>query len=76
MTHMDDFKAQCTALSALQKQELSKTRPVWIFGAGQFGRDLCAVLRKLGYEISGFIETKPKQKDMRCRYSFCRLAGF
>lgn len=64
MTHMDDFKAQCTALSALQKQELSKTRPVWIFGAGQFGRDLYAVLRKLGYEISGFIETKPKQKEI------------
>lgn len=62
MTQIDDFKAQCMALCEMEKRELSKIHPVWIFGAGQFGLDLCSVLRNRGYEVAGFIETKPKQK--------------
>lgn len=34
-------------------------KPVWIFGAGQFGRDLCGALCAGGYTVAGFIETKP-----------------
>lgn len=52
MKQIDDFRAQCLALGELEKRELSKTRPVWIFGAGQFGRDLCSVLRNRGFEIA------------------------
>ena len=64
MTQMDNFRAQCMTLRTSENRELSKTRPVWVFGAGQFGRDLCTVLRNRGYEIAGFIETKPKQKEI------------
>ncbi len=34
-------------------------RAVWIFGAGQFGRDLCAALQRAGHTVAGFIESKP-----------------
>jgi FkbM family methyltransferase len=61
---MDDFKKLCTTLPTQVSRELINTRPVWIFGAGQFGRDLCSVLRKRGFDIAGFIETKPKLKEI------------
>ncbi len=64
MTQLDDFKVQCMALCKMEIRELNKTVPVWIFGAGQFGRDLCSVLHNRGYEVAGFIETKPKQKEI------------
>lgn len=40
---------------------LSKNMPVWIFGAGPFGRDLCEILKQENFDVHGFIETKPKQ---------------
>ena len=39
-------------------RQLRTERPVWIFGAGQFGRDVCAVLQAQGFDVHGFIETK------------------
>ena len=33
-------------------------KPVWIFGAGQFGRDLCAALQRAGHHVAGFVETR------------------
>jgi FkbM family methyltransferase len=38
---------------------LLKDEPVWIFGAGQFGRDLCVALKDAGYSVAGFVETSP-----------------
>lgn len=35
------------------------TRPVWIFGAGKFGRSLAGVMQSGGIDVAGFIETKP-----------------
>ncbi len=32
---------------------------VWIFGAGQFGRDLCGAMQRAGYTVAGFVETQP-----------------
>lgn len=61
---MDHFKTLRATLQTQVSRELSKTLPVWIFGAGQFGRDLCTVLRKRGFDVAGFIETSPKQKEM------------
>ncbi|MBC7618344.1 MAG: FkbM family methyltransferase [Candidatus Saccharibacteria bacterium] len=34
-------------------------KAVWIFGAGQFGRDLCVALQRTGHDVAGFVETKP-----------------
>ena len=64
MQQLKDFRAQCLALRDRQHRELNKISPVWIFGAGQFGRDLCSVLHNRGYEVAGFIETKPKQREI------------
>lgn len=38
---------------------LPQSRAVWIFGAGQFGRDLCAALQRAGHTVAGFVETAP-----------------
>lgn len=38
--------------------------PICIFGVGQFGRDICSILRNEGYEVCGFIETKPRYETM------------
>jgi FkbM family methyltransferase len=35
-------------------------RPVWIFGAGGFGRSLAGVMQSSGIKVSGFVETKPQ----------------
>lgn len=39
-------------------RQLQMERPVWIFGAGRFGRKVCAVLQAQGFNVRGFIETK------------------
>lgn len=36
------------------------TRPVWIFGAGGFGRSLARVMQLSGIEVRGFVETRPQ----------------
>lgn len=38
---------------------LPPSQPVWIFGAGQFGRDLCRALQGTGHTVAGFVETRP-----------------
>lgn len=35
-------------------------RPVWIFGAGNFGRALARVLQAQGIAVAGFVETAPQ----------------
>lgn len=40
---------------------LSPNQPVWIFGAGQFGRDVCQVLIARGFDVAGFVETMPQR---------------
>jgi FkbM family methyltransferase len=53
-------------LQALRLQHARRTprdlpvgKPTWIFGTGQFGRDLCDALQKIGHPVAGFVETKP-----------------
>lgn len=45
-------------------RELPVGKPVWIFGTGRFGRDLCSALQKLGLTIAGFIQTKPSAPEV------------
>lgn len=35
-------------------------RPVWIFGAGNFGRSLAAAMQKQNIAVAGFVETTPR----------------
>jgi len=43
------------------------SRPLWIFGCGRFGRDICAALTGEGFEVSGFIQTEPSQRCLHGR---------
>ena len=58
-------------LQALRQQhahhnarDLPAGKPVWIFGTGQFGRDLCRALQKVGHPVDGFVETKPAASEV------------
>jgi FkbM family methyltransferase len=66
-----DFKADfetlrslCVQVASEEPQRLGPQRPVWIFGAGQFGRDVCAVLLDAGFAVVGFIETTPREQTV------------
>lgn len=64
MHPLEAFKALCADVAASAPLTLDKQRPVWIFGAGTFGRDLAAVLLRHGHKVAGFIETNPKQASV------------
>ena len=57
---MGQFEALCKGIHPTNIF-LDISRPVWIFGAGKFGRDLSSVLRNRGFNVAGFLETVPKQ---------------
>ena len=59
MPSFAEFAAQIKS-SLVAPKTLSQDQPIWIFGTGQFGRDVCQILRQRGYDVAGFIETKPK----------------
>ncbi len=42
---------------------LDSERPVWVFGAGSFGRDVATVLRRKGFDVAGFVETSPRMSE-------------
>ena len=60
----DDFAAACAALAGQEAPRLDPQRPVWIFGAGGFGRDLGRVLQAQGFALAGFIDSKPRQDSL------------
>ena len=60
---MGQFEALCKGIHPTNIF-LDISRPVWIFGAGKFGRDLSSVLRKRGFNVAGFLETEPKQREI------------
>lgn len=64
MQTFDDFKALCADVALEAAHVLSPARPTWIFGAGNFGRDLAAVLIKQGYALAGFVETAPSRQEV------------
>jgi FkbM family methyltransferase len=60
----DDFKVLCADVLEAAPRVLTQTRPTWIFGAGNFGRDLASVLIDCGYTIAGFVETEPRFDEL------------
>jgi FkbM family methyltransferase len=46
-----------------QAKKLSHKQNIWIFGTGQFGRDLHAALSIEEYCVAGFVETTPSSKE-------------
>jgi FkbM family methyltransferase len=53
------FKQLCEAAARNPAPGPDPKRPIWIFGAGGFGRDLCACLKKAGFQVKGFIQSQP-----------------
>jgi FkbM family methyltransferase len=58
------LRGECEALAATPTPKLSLSRPIWIFGAGHFGQDLCKVLLAKNFNVLGFIETQPRIKEL------------
>jgi FkbM family methyltransferase len=56
---LEELHALPQRYSSRQARDLPAGKSVWIFGTGQFGRDLCGALQKTGYPVAGFVETKP-----------------
>jgi len=54
------FSELCQQVAQQPPHLLVQAKPLWIFGAGQFGRDVCAVLRNKGFDVQGFIESTPR----------------
>lgn len=60
MDKFKDFEFLCEKRRNATQHNLSKNKPIWIFGAGNFGRDLAKILVNEGFNLVGFIETNPK----------------
>lgn len=60
----EEFAALCASLADRPQPRLAQQRPVWIFGAGGFGRDLAHILQKEGYALAGFIDSQPRQESL------------
>ncbi|WP_342618977.1 FkbM family methyltransferase [Rhodoferax sp. GW822-FHT02A01] len=56
---LEELHALPQRYASRQSRDLPAGKPVWIFGTGQFGRDLCGALQKTGHPVAGFVETKP-----------------
>lgn len=51
-------------VAARGERRLQAGRDVWIFGAGSFGRDVCAILQAQGFRVCGFVETRPQASQL------------
>ena len=51
--------------AAQPARRIDAGRPVWIFGAGNFGRALARVLQAQGIAVAGFVETTPQAGEIQ-----------
>lgn len=47
------------------RRRLDAQRPVWIFGAGNFGRALARAMQTQGVAVAGFVETTPQVQQIQ-----------
>jgi FkbM family methyltransferase len=64
MEKFEDFELLCKTSKSVNPHILIKNKPIWIFGAGNFGSDLAKILVNENYNLLGFIETKPKLNQL------------
>ncbi len=57
LSYKNEIKALFQQHHSLTVRDLPEGKPIWIFGAGNFGRDLCSALQKVGHQVAGFVET-------------------
>ena len=57
------FEAQCRSLiKDAPAPKISKAKPIYIFGAGGFGKAVAKALKVNNFDVIGFIETSSNQK--------------
>jgi len=59
-----DFETKCKALKDVRTTQISKDKPIYIFGSGGFGKSVFKALRANTFEVAGFIETNPKNAQV------------
>jgi FkbM family methyltransferase len=64
MEKFEEFELLCKTPKSVNQNILIKNKPIWIFGAGNFGSDLARILVNENYNLLGFIETKPKLNQL------------
>ena len=62
MQDFSSFKVECQKIN--KPVSLVQDKPVFIFGAGQFGRDVCSVIVSEGFDVYGFIESNPRDSKV------------
>ena len=62
--NFESFSLLCKQIAQQKHQRLDSAKLIWIFGAGQFGRDVCEVLTSNGFNVQGFVETTPKSSQI------------
>jgi FkbM family methyltransferase len=63
MTDFRQFREVCASAVKKPEKPLDSRRPVWVFGAGGFGRDVSRALKNKGFGVAGFVETKPRVSE-------------
>jgi len=64
MDNLDRLKLECNQHSKEDFLTVDVEQPVLIFGAGNFGRDLCRIMLENQIQVVGFIETHPKAREV------------
>jgi FkbM family methyltransferase len=62
--NFEKFKQLCLKTAQAGNYTLTIERPILIFGTGKYGRDLCAALLQEGFDVQGFVETKPRNAQV------------
>jgi len=57
-----NFETQCMLLGGVHTSKISKEKPIFIFGAGEFGKSVAKALKVNNFAVAGFIETNPRQE--------------
>lgn len=62
---IDAFLRLREQAAAQPARRIDASRPVWIFGAGNFGRALARVLQAQDIAVAGFVETTPQVGEIQ-----------
>jgi FkbM family methyltransferase len=63
-SNFTSFEAKCKSLKHVDIPKISKNKPIYIFGAGGFGKSILNALRENNFDVAGFIETNPKNTQV------------
>ncbi|MFK0036581.1 FkbM family methyltransferase [Pseudomonas monteilii] len=56
----EDFMVLRDQANDMKPAHIDPRRPLWIFGAGNFGLSLATAMQQQGFVVGGFVETSPR----------------